>query len=65
MNLIEGLQQQMNRNRVLLKQYEAIGIAGVFGAQHIIQGIKNAESAIETGDVIKMLQCYESLKTNN
>lgn len=64
-NLIEGLQEEMNRVRELLKEYEAIGAPGVFGTIILKAEIKNAEAAIASGDVIHMLQCYESLKECN
>jgi len=64
-NLIEGLQEQMNRVRELLKEYEEIGPAGVFGTIMLKAEIKNAEASIASGDTIRMLQCYESLKMCN
>ena len=65
MNLIEGLQKEMNRCRELLKEYEAIGWAGQFGAAMIKQEINTAENRIATGDTIGMMQSYNSLKECN
>lgn len=64
-NLIEGLQEEINRVRELLKDYEEIGPAGVFGTIMLKAEIKNAEASIASGDVIHMIQCYESLKECN
>jgi hypothetical protein len=61
-NLMDGLMDELNRNRELLKEYEAIGPAGAFGAIFIRQAIARGESAIRSGDVIKMLQAYSELK---
>lgn len=63
-NLIEGLQEELNRNRELLKEYEKIGPNGAFGAHFIREGIKAAEAAIGQGDTINMMQCLENLKEN-
>lgn len=63
MNLIEGLQYEMNRCRELLKMYESIP-QGVFGATVIKQSIKEAEEAINNGDTVQMMACYEQLKSH-
>lgn len=65
MNLIEGLQEEMNRCREVLKQYEDIGPVGVFGAAHIKNEIKIAEAHIANGDTIGMLVSLEDLQTIN
>jgi len=61
-NLIEGIQQQCNRCRELIQQYESIGPAGVFGAAMIRGDIKDAEDAIASGDVVEMLRAYKILE---
>lgn len=61
-NLMEGLINELNRVRELLKDYEEIGPAGIFGATMLKQDIKKAEKAISSGDVIQMLLAYNSLK---
>ena len=63
MNLMEGMIEELNRNRELLKEYEAIP-QGVFGAAMIKKDIEDAEKAMGGGDVIEMLSCYETLKKN-
>ena len=64
MNLIEGLQKELSRNRELLKEYEAIP-QGVFGATMIKQAIKNTETAMADNDTVAMLKCYQELKETN
>lgn len=61
MNLIEGLQQEMNRCRGLLKLYEEIP-TGAFGAMMIKLDIQKSEQAIASDDVVQMLICLETLK---
>jgi hypothetical protein len=61
-NLMDGMIDELNRNRELLKQYEAIGPAGAFGAHFLKQAIKRGEDSIRSGDVIQMLSAYNELK---
>lgn len=61
-NLMDGLFKEMNRCRELLKEYEAIGAPGRFGAAMIKQDIAFGELAVRENDVIKMLQAYDALK---
>lgn len=64
-NLIEGLMDEMNRNRELIKVYESLdGGVGAFGAAMMKQDVAEAERAISTGDIIAELQVYEKLKSN-
>ena len=60
---MEGLIEEVNRNKELLKEYEKIP-TGVFGAAMIKKDIVDAEKAMGSGDVIEMLKCYETLKKN-
>ena len=62
MNLIEGLQQEMNRCRDLLKVFEDIGPTGQFGLAMIKAEIIQGEKAIASGDVVEMVGAYKSLK---
>ena len=55
----------MNRFRELLKEYEEIGPAGIFGATMIKQEIKKAEKSIAEGNTIGMMTSYEELKACN
>ena len=61
MNLMEGLLQEIGRNRELLVQYESIP-EGVFGATMIRQVITNAERAVCDGDVVAMMVAYKELQ---
>lgn len=60
--LMDGLLNEMNRNRELLKEYESIGWEGRFGAHMIKIAIRNAEQAIRENDVVKILLAYNELK---
>ena len=61
MNLIEGLQEELNRNRKILLTYEAVP-SGVFGATMISQAITAGESAISEGDTVAMIRALKELK---
>ncbi len=61
MNLIEGLQQEITRNKEILVIYEEIP-QGVFGATMIKAAIKQAEEAMVNNDIVAMLRSYKELK---
>ena len=62
-NLMEGLLEQRDRVRDLVKIYEELpGGVGIFGAAIMKQNLKLADEAITTGDVVKMARAYEELK---
>lgn len=61
MNLIEDLQNEMNRCRELMALYDEIP-TGAFGAAGIQMKIESAEEAIAEGDTVKMLSCYKALQ---
>ncbi len=63
MNLIEGLQEELERNKELLKLYEEIP-QGKFGSTMIKLSIKNAENAIANNDTVEMIRCYKDLQEN-
>jgi hypothetical protein len=64
MNLIEGIQEELARNRELLAIYQSLpGGAGVFGAVVIDRAIKAAEEAMATGDTVAMIQAYKMLES--
>ena len=60
-NLIEGLQDEIERNKELLLEYYKIPTGG-FAAIIIRQRIKEAEEAIAEGDLLKMISCYKKLR---
>lgn len=63
MNLIEGLQNEMNRVREIIKEYDLLpNNAGAFASGMMKFSIKNAENLIAIGDTIGMMMAYEDLK---
>jgi hypothetical protein len=62
-NIAEALEQEIQRNRELLKLYEEIP-TGKFGAMMIDLDIKNAVAALASGDVVKIIEAYEAMKDN-
>jgi len=58
---MDGLLEQMDRAREILKMYEEIP-QGAFGAAVIRQSIAAAEKSISSGDVVQMLRCYHDLE---
>jgi len=62
-NLMDGILSEMNRCRGVLKLYEEIGPAGMFGAHFIKQSIAAAERSLSNNDVVQILQAYADLKT--
>jgi len=61
MNLIEGLQSEMNRVREIIAEYETIP-AGQFAAALMKADIEIAENAIATGNTITMMRVLKELK---
>ena len=63
MNLIEGLQEEMNRVREIITEYDSLpNNAGAFASGMMKFHIKNAENTIAIGDTIGMMQSYNALK---
>ena len=63
-NLMDGLFDEMNRVREIIKIYEDLPSgAGRFAAALMKQNIEEAEQSIKDNDVIEMLKQYNSLKT--
>ena len=61
MNLIDGLNKELERTRELLKCYESIH-TGAFGAVVIRQTIKHAELSMQTGNTVEMVKAYKMLQ---
>lgn len=61
-SLAEVLPQEMERVREILGFYKEIGPAGMFGAAMIEQDLREADQAVMSGDVVRMLRAYEALK---
>ncbi len=62
-NLPEAMEKEIQRNRELLDVYNTIP-TGIFAASMIERDIIKAISALASGDVIRILRSYESLKGN-
>ncbi len=62
-NLPEAMEKQIERNRELLEIYKTIHTGG-FGATMIAHDIREGIAALASGDVIRILRSYESLKGN-
>lgn len=62
-NLIEGIQEQINRVRDIVKEYDSLpNNAGAFASAMMKLSIKNAEKTIVTGDTVAMLSAYKDLQ---
>ena len=61
MNIIEDLQQELDRNKKILTFYESIP-QGAFGAVFIREGITSAEKAIAEMDTVKMITALKYLR---
>ena len=62
-NLPEAMEKEIQRNRELVDVYKTIPTGG-FGAMMIDRDIKEGVAALASGDVIRILRSYESLKGN-
>ena len=60
--LADALPKEMTRVSEILGHYKQIGSAGIFGATLIEQDLRAADAAVMSGDVVAMLQSYETLK---
>jgi hypothetical protein len=63
MNLVEGILVECKRVReVLVPAYESIGPVGSFGKAMILADLAEAEAALGSGDVVRMVAAYKALK---
>jgi hypothetical protein len=63
MNLIEGLQSEINRAREIIDVYKSLPKnAGWFASAMIEASIKQAEKAIANDDTIAMIKCLKDLE---
>jgi len=60
---LEVLEEELVRNRELLKLYESIP-TGVFGAAMLRKDIKDTENAIRTENLAAMVSCLKRLREN-
>lgn len=63
MNLIEGLQAEMNRVRKIITEYEQIPGGRRFAAAMMKETILKAELYIATGDTIEMIRSLKQLQS--
>lgn len=62
-NLMQGLCEEIDRVKEIVKEYEAIpGGAGNFAALFMKQDISLAEKARNEGDTIQMIACFQKLQ---
>lgn len=61
-SLAEALPREQARVRVILGHYKEIGPAGTFGAAFIEADLREADQAVMSGDVVRMIRAYEKLK---
>jgi len=66
MNLIDGLHEQMERVRGIIKIYDELPKnAGAFASAMMKISIKNAEILMANGDTVGMIKAYNDLKEYN
>ena len=61
-SLAQALPKEMARVREVLGHYLEIGPAGMFGAAFIEQELREADNAVMSGDLVRMLRAYERLQ---
>lgn len=54
--------KQQARVRAVLQLYKDLGPAGAFGAMMIEQTLQQADEAMASGDIVRILQAYEALR---
>ena len=61
-SLAEALPKEMARVREVLGHYKEIGPAGMFGAAFIEQDLREADQAVISGDLVRMIKAYKKLQ---
>lgn len=61
-SLVDQLSEEQARCQELLLKYEESGESGSFEVSKISSRLVLAEEAIESGDMIKIMDAYEGLK---
>ena len=61
-SLAQALPEEMARVRVVLGHYKEIGPAGMFGAAFIEQDLREADQAVMSGDIVRIIQSYKKLQ---
>ena len=65
MNLIEGMNVELNRNRDLLEAYKKVGSPGIFAVNILSKLIERGEAAMGSGDTVEMIAVYQELKESD
>jgi len=60
--LADALPKEMARVREVLGHYKEIGPAGMIGAAFIEQDLREADQAVMSGDVIRMIRSLKTLQ---
>jgi len=63
MNLMEGLQKEIERNIEARAAYESIGPAGAWALSNINAAIKEGQRCINEGDTVAMIAAYKELQS--
>lgn len=58
----DDMPKQQARVRELLGVYKSIGVSGQFGAMMIENDLREADEAVISGDVVRILRAYQALK---
>jgi hypothetical protein len=58
----EAFPKQQERLRELLRGYQEIGAAGIFGAETIKDCLRRADKAAIEHDLVAMIRIYEEMK---
>jgi hypothetical protein len=61
-SLAEALPAEMARVREVLGHYRELGPVGMFGAHFIEADLREADQAVMSGDVVRMLRAFETLQ---
>ena len=61
-SIAEALPEEMARVRTVLGHYKEIGPAGMFGAAFIEQDLREADQAVMSGDIVRMIRSLKTLQ---
>lgn len=61
-NIVGALSNEISRCDQLIKVYDSIGLAGAFGKAIIERDMKEARTALESGDCIAIIQGSKKLQ---
>lgn len=61
-SLAEALPREQARVREILALYKALGPAGMFGAGMIEADLREADAAVMSSDLVRMIRAYKKLQ---